>query len=132
MKQARLENLFGWGCTRSGMTLIEGIVAMALLIVFGTGLISIFTASQRLIYHSGSRFASSSLGRMAIESSNQLSVRADTDNCLYNQSKCAGAAISLNGMDYTVNYTTSAVTDPSGAATSLRKVIINVTWNETR
>jgi type II secretory pathway pseudopilin PulG len=117
---------------RSGMTLIEGIVALALLIVIGTGLFGIFTSSQRLIYHSGSRFASSSLGRFAIESSDQLLVRADEDNCISNSSKCVDKAISLNRIDYNVNYTTGAVADPSGADTSLRKVVVNVTWNETR
>jgi hypothetical protein len=114
---------------RIGLSLLEIIVALLILSLVMYGLTSLFMVSKRLMYHSGSRITSMEVGKFFFEDAN-LSVRADIDNCLYNNSKCANNSTTYNGIVYNVTYLTDNVTNATGDNTSLRRVIINVTWNE--
>lgn len=118
---------------RIGLTLLEIIVAMLILSLVMYGFVSIFTVSKRFVYHSGSRVVSMEVGKFFFEDAN-LSVSADVypdKNCLYNDSLCQDANYTVNNIPYNVSYVTGAVKNASDEdTTTLRKVVINVTWTE--
>jgi hypothetical protein len=114
---------------RIGLSLLEIIVALLILSLVMYGLTSLFMVSKRMMYHSGSRITSMEVGKFFFEDVN-LSVRADIDNCLYNNSVCKNTSVSYNNIQYNISYQTSNVTNSTSANTTLRKVIINVTWTE--
>jgi hypothetical protein len=114
---------------RIGLSLLEIIVALLILSLVMYGLTSLFMVSKRLLYHSGSRITSMEVGKFFFEDAN-LSVRADIDNCLYNNSNCRNTSVTYNGVVYNVSYLTANVTNATNGNTSLRKVIVNVTWTE--
>ena len=116
---------------RIGLTLLEIIVAMLILSLVMYGLVSLFTVSKRFVYHSGSRVVSMELGKYFFEGEN-MTVSASVypiGNCLYNNSLCQPAAMNFNAIDFNVTYFTDNVTKGSSADnTTLRKVVMNVTW----
>jgi prepilin-type N-terminal cleavage/methylation domain-containing protein len=112
---------------RKGLSLIEILVSAVILALIMTGLINIFAASKRHIVRNRSRATASELSRNFLDIL-QMDVRQDQwgSNCLSSSStaSCPGSE-SLNSYTYTPSYT---ITDLSG--TSLRKVKLNITWNE--
>jgi len=61
---------------RQGVSLLEIIVAMLILSLVMYGFVSIFIASKRFVYHSGSRLASMEVAKLFSEDAG-LAVRAD-------------------------------------------------------
>jgi Tfp pilus assembly protein PilV len=119
---------------RIGLSLLEIIVAMLILSLVMYGMVSLFVVSKRFVYHSGSRVISMELGKSFFERES-LSVTADhwetNKNCLYCATVCVDEPpIKYNGIEYNVTYYTANVTDSSSLDTTLRKVIINVTWQD--
>ncbi|MDD4941633.1 MAG: type II secretion system protein [Candidatus Omnitrophica bacterium] len=117
---------------RIGLTLLEIIVAMLILSLVMYGFVSIFTVSKRFVYHSSSRVVSMEVAKFFFEDAN-LSVSADVypdKNCLYNETMCQDANYTLNNILYNVSYVTGTVKNASDEDTTLRKVVINVTWTE--
>ena len=117
---------------RIGLTLLEIIVAMLILSLVMYGFVSIFTVSKQFVYHSSSRVVSMEVAKFFFEDAN-LSVSADVypdKNCLYNESQCQDANYTVNNILYNVSYATGAVKNASDENTTLRKVVINVTWTE--
>ncbi|HNQ50633.1 MAG: type II secretion system protein [Candidatus Omnitrophica bacterium] len=117
---------------RIGLTLLEIIVAMLILSLVMYGFVSIFTVSKRFVYHSSSRVVSMEVAKFFFEDAN-LSVSADVypdKNCLYNETMCQDANYTVNNILYNVSYVTGAVKNASDENTTLRKVVINVTWTE--
>jgi hypothetical protein len=119
---------------RIGLSLLEIIVALLILSLVMYGLTSLFIASKRLMYHSSSRVSSMEVGKYFFEDGG-LAVTADNytsfQNCLYNDTACANSHnLTYNGIRYNITYHTENVTNSTNANTTLRKVIINVTWDE--
>jgi len=114
---------------RIGVSLLEIIVALLILSFVMYGITSLFMVSKRLMYHGGARITGMEVAKFFFEDAN-LSVRADIDNCLYNNSVCKSTNITYNGVEYNITYATQNVTDASMVNTTLRKVILNVTWKE--
>jgi hypothetical protein len=119
---------------RIGLSLLEIIVALLILSLVMYGLTSLFIASKRFMYHSSSSVLSMEAGKYFFEDGG-LAVTADNyssgQNCLYNDAACSGSDnVTYNGIRYNITYHTQNVTNSTNANTTLRKVIINVTWNE--
>jgi hypothetical protein len=98
------------------------------------GLLSLFVASKQLVYRSGSRVVSMEVGKFFFEDAN-LTVTATNStinkNCLYDTNACVPVNRTFNHIQYNVTYSTDNVTKSSGGDnTTLRKVVINVTWFE--
>ena len=117
-----------------GVTFIELIVSMIILSVVLAGLLHVFVLSKSFIVHSRSRIAAAELGRRFLDPL-QDDVRADTwdalslGNTLAVQATYAGSPISLANVAYTPTYTITNKT--VGSSQQIRKVLVNITWNET-
>jgi hypothetical protein len=119
---------------RIGLSLLEIIIALLILSLVMYGLTSLFIASKRFMYHSSSSVLSMEVGKYFFEDQG-LVVTADNytsgRNCLYDDAACAGNDnVTYNGIRYNITYHTENVTNSTNADTTLRKVIINVTWVE--
>jgi hypothetical protein len=98
------------------------------------GLTSLFIASRRFMYHSSSRVLSTELAKYFFEDGG-LIVTADNytsdQNCLYNDTACSNSEnVTYNGIVYNITYHTENVANSTSINTTLRKVIINVSWAE--
>ena len=112
-----------------GITLLEIIVSLVLLSLVMAGMANLFVSSKRWTGHSGSPLAGSGLSGQFL-SGDKFNVSQDnwdTDaaNCL-NGSSCPDVTIPVGAVIYTAHY---AVTKPFGIE-SLRKVVLNISWNE--
>ncbi len=118
---------------RIGLSLLEIIVALLILSLVMYGLTSLFTVGKGFVYRTGSRVVSMEIAKFFFEDQG-LTVSADNytsnQNCLYNGSVCVNGTATYNGIAYNINYYTSNVTNFTNADTSLRKVIINVSWTD--
>lgn len=119
---------------RTGLSLLEIIISLLILSLVMYGLTSLFVASKRMTYHSSSRVLSMDAAKYFFEDAG-LAVTADNytadQNCLYNDGSCvSNANITYNGIRYNITYHTENVTNSTSANTTLRKVVINVTWDE--
>lgn len=111
--------------TKKGLTLIEILISTLILSLVMTGLANIFLAGKRHVLHSRSRMAGGELGRYFLDRL-QMDVRQDQwgDNCLSGGAGCP-AAQTINNIQYNPAYN---ISDVSG--TTLRKVKVNITWDE--
>ena len=111
----------------SGMTLTEVLVAAVILALVLAGVANIFIAEKRYILHSRSRMSGGELGKIFLDPL-QMDVRQDlwSTNCLGSSSGCTSAAQIINSISYTPAYTITDV----GYGTTLRRVVLQITWNE--
>jgi type II secretory pathway pseudopilin PulG len=121
---------------RTGLSLLEIIVALLILSLVMYGLTSLFIVSKNFVNQSGSRVLSMDVAKYFFENAS-LAVTADNytsnKNCLYDDAACANNHnVTYNGIRYNVTYHTENATNSTGVDTTLRKVIINVTWVEPR
>jgi prepilin-type N-terminal cleavage/methylation domain-containing protein len=119
---------------RQGLSLLEIIISLLILSLVMYGMTSLFVASKGLVYHSSSRVLSMDVAKYFFEDSG-LAVSADNytanQNCLYDDAACSGnSTVTYNGITYNITYHTDNVTNSSGSNTTIRKVVINVTWDE--
>ena len=118
---------------RRGLTLLEIIVALVIFSLVLMGLANVFTVGRVYLQHSRSRMSAGELGKYYL-SPLSLAVRADNYYCTtasVNSLSCGthdGSPITIDGRDYNYSYNVSDMNPPNGV---LRKVKINITWNET-
>lgn len=107
---------------QKGLSLLEVTIALILLAGVVVGLASIFIAGRRYVLHSRRRMSAAEIGRQFIDPLH-MQVRQDQwgANCVSDTTQCAD--ITQDGL--TGSYLTSAV-----AGSNVRKVILNVTWQE--
>jgi Tfp pilus assembly protein PilV len=116
--------------TSAGISMLEIIVSMLILALVLLGLINVFVVSNSYLAHSRARISASQVGTVFLEplqndvrasdwnaSSNNLSIQSGVKNIT-----------TVNGLDFTPAY--EIADDPTG--TTLRRVRVNITWNETR
>jgi Tfp pilus assembly protein PilW len=114
----------------TGISMLEIVISMMILALVLVGLINVFVVSRGYMAHSRFRTSASQLATVFMdplqndvrqndwnETTNNLSVNTTT-----------GDKVIIDGVAYTPTYT---VTDES-AGTALRRVVVNVTWNETK
>lgn len=111
---------------KKGLTLLEILVSIMILSLVVTGLTHVFIAGKRHILRSRSRISAVELGRLFLDTL-QMDVRNDTwtTTCLGGNSSACPATQTINNITYAPNYT---ISDING--TTLRKVKVNITWNE--
>jgi len=113
-----------------GLTLVEIIVSIIILSLTMFGLTNIFISGKRYILHARARMAGGELGKHFLDPL-QMDVREDTwdtaENRLRAPSSYTGQS-RINNIDYTANYT---VSDFGAAGPQLRRVVVNLIWNET-
>lgn len=117
----------------AGISILEVIVSMMILALILVGLMNVFLAGSNWMSHSRSRVSASQLGTFFLEPL-QDEVRADTwdlaNNNLRVRNWTGNNTIYINGVLYTPSYVINNTTD-LGPNTKLRRVIVNITWNET-
>ncbi|MCX7927542.1 MAG: hypothetical protein N2606_05330 [Candidatus Omnitrophica bacterium] len=122
------------------ISLLEILIAMMILAFVLAGLVNIFVVSKRYLSHSRYRVAATQLGKLFLEPL-QNEVRADnwdtSANLLFQggSNPISGANLNsalfsprtIDGITYSANYTITNSSDPQQL---LRKVVVNITWNE--
>ena len=114
---------------RAGISLLEILVSMVILALVLVGMANVFVMSKGYIIHSRSRISAGELGKQFLDPFqsfvNQETWEAGNDLSLNNPT-LAGPTVTLNTIDFSSQYNVSA--GPAG--TELRKVTVNITWNE--
>jgi type II secretory pathway pseudopilin PulG len=116
-----------------GLTLLEITVALVILSMVIGGLLSVFTAAKRQIMHSSSRSAGGELGTFFLDRF-QMQVRADTwgTNCLGTGTLANCPNLTQGTADgFDRNYDASYTVTPNFACSTLTRVLVTLTWNET-
>jgi len=112
---------------KKGLTLLEILIAALILALVLTGLVGIFVSGKKLVLHSRARMTGGELGKFFLDPlENQ--VRADQwgNNCL------SGGACNLPPETLgTITYNAAYNMSPVPVNPSLRRVTVNITWNET-
>ena len=109
------------------MTLFEIIIALLILSLVLLGMVNLFVASKRIMTHGLARLSGAELARLFLDNQSDLEVRQDTwaSSHLFNLS-CPGSSQSVDNRTYTGSYSISTVVPYS----QIRKVMVNITWNE--
>ncbi|HOW42682.1 MAG TPA: prepilin-type N-terminal cleavage/methylation domain-containing protein [Candidatus Omnitrophota bacterium] len=116
-----------------GVTIIEILVALFILALVMAAFLNVFVIGKKFIFHSRSRVVSAELGKHFFEQPGPLDVRQDTwgTNCVSNNNNCVNPApLTVDSIVYNGKYESSAINTPDGTPTTLRRVVVNVTWNE--
>jgi len=112
---------------KKGLSLLEVLIAAFILSLVVTGLLAVFISGKTLVLHSRARMTGGELGTYFLDPLQQ-EVRQDKwdNNCLSNTSNCVTQNETLGGIEYSANYSTSNV----DGTTNLRRVTVNIIWNE--
>jgi len=113
---------------RTGISLLEILVSMIILALVLVGLANVFVMSKGYIIHSRSRISAGELSKQFLDPL-QTYVNQETwetGNMLSQDGNPPGATVNINNVDFTSHYDVSA--GPPG--TELRKVTVNITWDE--
>jgi Tfp pilus assembly protein PilV len=115
----------------SGISMLEIIISMMILALVLVGLINVFVVSRGYMAHGRFRTSASQLATVFMDPL-QNEVRQSDWNCATTNNLSVGEkpgnAVTIDGVTYTPTYN---ITDES-AGTALRRVRVNVTWNETK
>ncbi len=118
----------------AGLSMLEIIISVMILALVLVGLINVFVVSRGYMSHGRSRISASQLATVFLDPLQNEVRETDWDcattNNLSVRPPFNGTAVPLDGVIYTPNYTITNDTSPAG--TSLRKVTVNITWNETK
>ena len=118
--------------TRKGLTILEIIIATLIMAIITTGLANIFIAAKRHILHARSRMAGGELGKYFIDPL-QMEVREDTWNQTSDNNLSLGSRVGLNQIINDIEYEpTYSVTENISNLPNLRKVKVDIAWNETK
>jgi len=111
--------------------MLEIVISMMILALVLVGLINVFVVSRGYMAHGRSRTSASQLATVFLDPLQNEVRQSDWNNTSSNSlsvNNTTGAAVTIDGVSYTPTYT---VTDES-PGTALRRVTVNVTWNETK
>lgn len=113
---------------KRGFGLIEILVSVILIVLTITGLAHLFLAGKRLLFLSHTRMAGGELGKVFLDPL-QMDVRQDQwgNNCLSSNSTGCPSSQTIGNITYNAVYNITNVTETSNR---LRRVTVNITWNE--
>lgn len=113
-------------CRNRATSLFEVIVATVIFSLVMAGMVGVFVAARRHIFHSRERMTGSEMGKLFLDPL-QLSVRQDTWDTSSNalRTGTTSSSGSVNNTDYTAQ---SDITSVSG--TTLRRARVRVNWTE--
>ncbi len=108
-----------------GLTLVEIVMALVILSLTMSGMLSVIISAKRITKHSRSRTTGGELARVYLEPL-AMEVRQDqwTVNCV-GSSNCTYPARTLNFVNYTQTIVVSAL-----GVSSLRRVRLDLHWND--
>ncbi len=112
----------------AGISLLEIIVSLMILALVLVGFSNVFVVSRGYMAHSRSRISASQLGTVFLEPLNNAVNQSNWDqagNPLLVNPAGVGAARTIGGVAYTTSYMIDNIT-----STTLRRVKVNITWNE--
>jgi Tfp pilus assembly protein PilV len=116
----------------SGISMLEIIISMMILALVLVGLINVFVVSRGYMAHGRSRISASQLATVFLDplqnEVNQTSWNTSANLLNVTTVDRVGTAVPIDGVYYTPTYN---VTDQS-SDTALRRVTVNITWNETK
>jgi len=127
-KMGRRKNL-------AGISLLEIIVAMMILALVLVGFSNVFVVSRSYMKHSHSRISASQLGALFLEPLQNAVNQSDWDlptNPLSTTNSGPGANRTISGVVYSPTYSLTNTTDLGDPLLTLRRVQVNITWNETQ
>lgn len=105
---------------------MEIIISTFLMVLILSGLIHVFVAGRRYIVYNRNRIAGAQISRVFLDPL-QMDVNQSewANNCLGSGQNCTGEQ-TIGGVRYFPDYSIATV-----AGTSLRRVRLNINWNET-
>jgi len=113
-----------------GISLLEIVIAMVILALVLVGLVNVFVMSKGYIAHSRSRISAGELGKQFLDPLqayvDQSTWEEAGGNNLSRDHNFTGSKTIVNNIEFTPQYNVTA--GPAG--TELRKVTVNITWNE--
>ena len=113
----------------AGISLLEIIVSLMILALVLVGFSNVFVVSRGYMAHSRSRVSASQLGTVFLEPLNNAVNQSNWDqagNPLSAQT-VVRAPVTISGVAYTPSYVIDNIT-----STTLRRVKVDISWNETR
>ncbi|MCX5708101.1 MAG: hypothetical protein NTY14_03865 [Candidatus Omnitrophica bacterium] len=115
----------------SGISMLEIIISMMILALVLVGLINVFVVSRGYMAHSRSRTSAGQLATVFMDPlQNEVNQSSwDTPGNLLNASNRAGSPVVIDGVTYTPTY---EITNETTGGSTLRRVRVNITWNETK
>ncbi len=115
----------------AGISLLEIIVSLMILALVLVGFSNVFVVSRGYMAHSRSRISASQLGTVFLEPLNNAVNQSNWDQAGNSLSvkTVVGSPVTIGGVTYTPSYVINNTTnlDPN---TTLRRVLVNITWNE--
>ena len=115
----------------SGISMLEIIISMMILALVLVGLVNVFVVSRGYMAHGRFRTSASQLATVFLDPLQNEVRQNDWDNNATNNLSVRNVtrpSVTIDGVAYTPTY---EITNES-AGTALRRVRINVTWNETK
>jgi Tfp pilus assembly protein PilV len=114
----------------AGISLLEVLVSMVLLALIMLGLASVYVAGRGYMVHNRARTSAGELATVFLEPLQNFVRQSDWDNSGSNNLSVNtySNATTVNGILYNSSFVMT--NDPAG--TTLRRVKVNITWNETK
>jgi len=111
--------------------MLEIIISMMILGLVLVGLINVFVVSRGYMAHSRYRVSASQLSRVFLDPLQNEVNQSTWDNASnkLTPNTTTGAPVVIDGVSYTPNY---EITNETSPGSTLRKVKVNITWNEIR
>jgi len=112
---------------KKGLSLIEIIVSLVIMSITMVGLVNIFISARRHILHARTRMTGGELGKYFLDPL-QMEVRQDTwdNNSLSVRPPYNGTNQTIERINYRPIYNITSVNN-----TTLRRVVVDIVWNET-
>jgi len=110
--------------SKRALSLLEIIVSLVILSLTLAGLVNLFISAKRHILHAQSRMAGGEIGKLFLDPL-QMQVRQDTWDSP--QNKLTPQQYQERRGIYNASFMVSNVSDTP----TLRRVVVNLTWNET-
>ena len=122
---------------KSGLTLIEIIVATLIMAITMSGLVNLFVSSKRWLVHSRARMTGGELGRYFLDPSSSAIQQNDwsddsndyvASNSLHKRTDVVGPTVTLD-REYSSHYTVSVIPG-FNSSSQPRKVKVRINWDE--
>lgn len=116
---------------KSGISLLEIVVAMMLLALVLIGLSNVFVASGGYLKHSRARISATQLSSVFVEPLQNEVRQSDWGKGSNNLSVGLRnpASVDIGGVNYQPTYN---ITDQTAGGSALRRVEVRIRWNETQ
>jgi Tfp pilus assembly protein PilV len=119
----------------AGISLLEILIAMMILALVLVGFSNVFVVSKSYMRHGRAKVSASQLGAIFLEPLHNSVNQSDWDvigNPLIEEVNRSGGSRTIGGIVYNSTYSITNTTDIGGANFTLRRVQVNIFWNESQ